>query len=172
MEIDIFNKFLAAISKRKDADSISIEGRWRTTIVRADGSEEQSDWINKQMLAEGLNQIADLMVTAAASPFAYLSVGTVTAAASLGSTITDFGEVSRKIGAVNSASAEVAYCIATWGGDADSVTSLVLESAAWVNHANSGEGVAADIVNGVAATLADSDHLHLEVQIQVGSHNI
>jgi len=40
------------------------------------------------------------------------------------------------------------------------------------NHASSGSGVMLNQVTGVAATLADSDFLNLEVQIQVGSHNL
>lgn len=153
-----------------------LNGRFRGHITRANGNTEPcfgvplGEWKQNQVLAEGLNELAKLGIANAGSAFAYLAVGTVTAAASLGSTVTGFGEVDRKAPTTNTSSTEVFFMVATWGGAADSVTSVQLESAAMVNHANSGLGQAMNIITGVAATLADSDFLNLEVQIQVGSH--
>jgi hypothetical protein len=52
------------------------------------------------------------------------------------------------------------------------VTSVALEMAAIANHPDSGSGHYLNTANGLSTVLADSDFLHLEVQVQVGSHNI
>jgi len=62
--------------------------------------------------------------------------------------------------------------IATWGGDADSVVSQQLEMAGIANHQTIDSGVMLNIANGLSTVLADSDFLHLEIQVQVGSHNV
>jgi hypothetical protein len=47
---------------------------------------------------------------------------------------------------------------------------VVMDSAAMVNHASSGQGTVFNIVNGVNATLAGSDFLSLECRVRCGSH--
>lgn len=178
MKVNIFNKLFKSGAPIKVTERQPISGSFRGHIKRYNGDVEPcfgvplGEWSPNQMLAEGLNEIAKLAIANAGSAFAYLAVGTTTAAASLGSTVTGFGEVSRKTPVTNTSSNEVFYMVMTWGGAADSVTSIVMESAAMVNHASSGLGEAANIIAGVNATLADSDFLNLEAQIQVGSHNI
>lgn len=169
MSQDTFNKFKKNTDGLKSG--VSVNGFWKVTVTRADGSVEYKE-LNNIVTANGLDEIAKLAIANAGSAAAYLAVGTVTAAASLGST--NFGEVAngRKAPGTNTSSKEVFFMIETWGGAADSVTSIALESAAMCNHASSGEGQVFNIVNGVSATLADSDFLHLEAQIQVGSHNL
>lgn len=146
---------------------IPFKGVWKKTITRADGSVEVA-FIDNIVTANGLNLIASRAVSNTNSQINHIAVGTVTAAASLGST--NFGEVDRKVPTTITSSTEVFYAVATWQGFADSVTSVVLESAALTNHVNSGQGTVVNIVNGLSATLADSDYLHLEVQVQCGSH--
>lgn len=148
---------------------IAVKGVWKRTITRADGSVEEVI-IDNIVTANGLNLLASRAISNTNTFFNHLAVGTVTAAASLGST--EFGEVSRKVPTTITSSTEVFYAVATWGGFADSVTSLVLGSAAITNHVNSGQGTICNIVNGLSATLANSDFLRLEVQVQIGSHNL
>jgi hypothetical protein len=62
--------------------------------------------------------------------------------------------------------------VATWAGAADSLVGVPLASAASVNHANSGQGEILNIVNSVDATLQDSDFLKIQMEVQVGSHNL
>ena len=71
-----------------------------------------------------------------------------------------------------SASYELIVAIATWGGSTESVTSNQLEMAAIANHPTSGSGHYLNVANGLSTVLADSDFLHLEIQVQVGSHAI
>ena len=148
-----------------------LKGKWKRTIVRANGDEEILE-LENIVVSTGLNAIADRIGTDTTSRFGFMAIGTVTAAASLGSDVLDFGEIDRKALSTNASSNEVFIGVATWAGDADSISGIPLGTAAIVNHANSGEGVALNLVNSIAATLADSDFLRLEMTVQVGSHNI
>jgi len=161
----IFDQF-----RRARQDGMAITGTWDITITRADGTVEHRRKTN-QLTAAGLNVIASRMVSETGSAFGFLAVGSGTAAASLGSTLL-INEISRKAGATLTSSKEVAIIVCTWGGAADSVTSAVLEEAGWFNNVNSGQATMLNKVLGVNATLADSDHLKLQVEVQVGSHNI
>jgi hypothetical protein len=137
---------------------------------------EEGRWIRNQLTAAGLNRIANRAVQATGTtPFYVLGVGTLTAAASLDST--NFGEVAggRKASIVSGGSAqsrEWFFMQATWAGSTDSVTSYVLDSAAILCHASSGQGAVANIVNGLGVTLANSDFLLLTSRIRVGSHDL
>jgi len=159
---DIVNSF-------RDANNMPIKGKWTMEITRANGEIEKHDITNTMQYA-GLNKAAQLLVTNTNSAFLYLSVGTVTDASTLEST--NWGEVDRKIAATATTSHEVAILVATWAGNADSLTGVPLASAASVNHANSGQGEILNIVNSVDATLQDSDFLKIQMEVQVGSHNL
>lgn len=144
--------------------------RWTRKVTRFDGSEEEASFANV-VIADGLNAIASRIVSDTTSPFGFLSVGTVSAAHSLGSD--NIGEVSRKVAATLTSSNEVTIFASTWAGDADSLTGVVLESAAPCNHVDSGEGIYLAMSNSVGGvTLADSDFLFIKYEIQVGSHNL
>lgn len=160
-----------SLSEKAARDSLSIRGVFRVKVTRADGSIEETV-VENIVTAAGLDAIAAGVIDNTTSSFLFLAVGTQTAAASLGSVQGGLGEVSRKTPVTVTSSKEVAYMVSTWGGSADSVTSVALESAGMFNHANSGTGVMLNQVTGVAATLANSDFLNLEVQIQIGSHNL
>lgn len=159
---------------------LPLYGEFKATIFRArpDGgyTKEERDWVRNQLTAAGLNRIANRAVQAAGTTPAYvLGVGTLTAAASLDST--NFGEVAngRKASIVSGASAqsrEWIFMTGTWGGSADSVTSLTLDSAAILCHASSGQGAVFNIVNGLSVVLANSDFLALTARIRVGSHDL
>lgn len=164
-------KARAEIAEKARDQSIPIKGRMIRTITRADGSIDETVMDNI-VVAEGLTHLALLGCTNGNSAFVYLSIGTQTAAHSLGSTQAGIGEVSRKIGATVAGSNEVMIIVGTWAGAADSISSLDLRTGAVFNHASSGSGVMLNAVNSVATILADSDFLRLQAEIQIGSHNL
>jgi len=150
---------------------IPVIGVWRREITRADGSVEVLERKNT-LTSAGLNQLALLGITNTNSAFLYLVVGSQTAAGSLGSVQGGLGEVSRKIGATQTSSKEFMILVATWAGATDSITSVALDSGAAFNHASSGSGVMLNQVNGMGATLGNSDFLKVQMEIRVGSHNL
>ena len=155
-------------------DSLSVKGRWKFEITRADGTIEINEQYNI-VTKDGLNAIAELMIgdaTGTNSAFKYIAIGTATAAGSLGSVQGGLGEVGRKIGATITSSNEVAILVATWAGDTDGLTGVALGSAGIINHASSGSGVFGNHVNSVDATLNASDFLKVQMEIQIGSHNL
>lgn len=155
-------------------DFISLRGNWKFTITRADGSIEEHASSNI-VTKDGLNAMAELILgdaTGANSAFKYIAIGTVTAQGSLGSVQGGLGEVGRKIGATIVSSNETAILVATWAGDADGLTGVALGAAGIVNHASSGSGIFGNHVNSVDATLNASDFLKIQMEVQVGSHNL
>jgi hypothetical protein len=168
-ERDILQKFQDAIS-----DNLPVKARWLRRITRADGSVDDAIIPENVVTKDGLNALASLGfgVTGANSPAAYLAIGTVTAAHSLGSTVTGFGEISRKTPSIKASSSEVMVMAMTWAGNTDSITGVALGSAGMVNHASSGLGIAFNLTNSVNATLTASDFLLLQCEIQIGSHNL
>lgn len=171
MDKNIINDRSLFDSFVKRQEAVPVKGVWKRTILRADGSEEVA-MLDNIVISTGLDALANKLGVDTTSAFIYMAVGTVTAAASLGSTVTGFGEIDRKASSQNVTSAEVAIQVATWAGNADGISGVPLGSAALVNHASSGEGIALNIVNSVAATLGDSDFLRLEMTVQIGSHAI
>jgi len=150
-------------------DNLPIKSKWVFEITRADGRIEKKEICNT-MIAAGLNQSAKLLTSNTNSAFIYLSVGTVSNPASLGSA--EFGEVGRKAASTATSSNETAILVTTWAGAADSLTGVALYSGASVNHADSGQGEILNIVNSVDVTLQDSDHLKIQMEVRVGSHNL
>lgn len=161
-------------------DHVPLIGEFEVTVYRADGRVERK-CIRNQVTAAGLNRIANRAIQAAGTtPFYVIGVGTITAAASLDST--NFGEVTngRKTGVAHPSSSgltavqsrEWFSVVATWGGAADSLTGILLDSAALLCHASSGQGAVMNIVNGMAVTLANSDLLNVTGMVRIGSHNL
>jgi len=160
-------------------DGVGVTGRWKFWIDRWDGESQsfvtEYKELNNIVTKDGLNAIAELMLgdaTGTNSGFKYIVVGTQTAAGSLGSVQGGIGEVSRKIAATIASSNEVAILVMTWAGNADSLTGIALASAGIANHASSGSGIMGNVVNSVDATLQASDFLKIQVEIQIGSHNL
>ena len=122
------------------------------------------------MTKDGLNNLASRGVSDAGSKYNWLAIGTANYTPHINSQ--EILECHRKVAALISASAELIVCIATWGGASESVTSNQLEMAGIANHPTSGSGHYLNVANGLSTVLADSDFLHLEVQVQVGSHNL
>jgi hypothetical protein len=143
---------------------------WRGERGGYDRAPDEYHKISNQVLAAGLNELAAKMIVTSRPAYGWIAVGTQTAAGSLGSVWG--GEVGRKAAATLASSKMTCVLVATWGGAADSVTSLAMETAAIVNHANSGSGIPLNLLTGVAATLANSDLLSLQMNFAIGSHNL
>lgn len=146
-----------------------VTGRGIVEITRHDGSVERHESENTGVAA-GIDKLAGRAIANVNSPFGFMAIGTVTAQASLGST--NIGEVSRKPAATLVSSKETVILVCTWAGDTDSLTDVVLMTGGIVNHANSGFGEFLNMVNSVDTTLADSDFLKLQVEVQISSHNL
>ena len=160
-ELDVAQEFLE--------QSIPIRGTFITTVTRADGSVERKALPNVVM-ADGLNHLADRATADAGSRYDWIAIGSATHTPHINSQY--IAESHRKQCAICENSYELIVAIATWGGAADSVTSVQLEMAAIANHGTSGSGHYLNTANGLSTVLADSDFLHLEVQVRVGSHAI
>ena len=146
-----------------------MQGTFIRTVTRANGEVDRKVLPNI-VTAEGLNNLASRAVVDTTSKYDWIAIGTANYTPHINSQ--EILECDRKQAALISASAELIVAIATWGGAADSVTSNQLEMAGICNHPTSGSGHYLNVANGLSTVLADSDFLHLEIQVQVGSHNI
>lgn len=152
-------------------ENIPLHAEWLVRITRSNGDIEESFIPENIVTAEGLNQLALLGITNTNSPFAWLAIGTVSTAFSLGNTVLQFGEVARKAPVTIGTSKDLMIMVATYaGGLNSSLTNVALASAAMVNHVNSGLGVTLNLTNSVNATLQSCDYLSLECRVRVGSH--
>jgi len=105
------------------------------------------------------------------SLMSHMAVGTVSTAAGLTNSLVT-GEVARKALSTFSAASNIVTAVATFGGSADSVTSLSLVEAGIFNHATSGTGIMMQRVTFAAVVLANSDILKLTLETNVGSNTI
>jgi hypothetical protein len=154
------------------ADMLPVVGEFDALIVRADGTVERRH-IHNVVTRYGLNRLAARAINATGQTPAYvLGVGTVSAANSIGSGVTNFGEVSRKQASTIVQSQDWFALTMTWAGDTDSLTGIALDSVAILDHVDSGQGIAFNIANGLAVTLQASDFLNLTGRIRVGSHDL
>lgn len=152
--------------------SIPIQGTFVRTITRANGEVDRKVLPNV-VTALGLDHLANRAMADTGSKYNGIAIGSATHNPHINSQY--IAESDRKWDtavALAANSRELIVCVATWGGAADSVTSVQLEMAGIVNHPTSGSGHYLNVANGVSTVLADSDFLHLEVQVRVGSHNI
>lgn len=148
---------------------LGMRGTFVRTVTRYNGEIDRKA-IPNIVTADGLNHLANRAISDAGSKYNWLAIGTANYTPHINSQ--EILECDRKVGAVVGNSYELIVVIATWGGAADSVTSNQLEMAGIANHQTSGSGHYLNVANGLSTVLADSDFLHLEVQVQVGSHNI
>ena len=165
--INEVNDFLTSMKQ----DHVDVEGVWRFTTTRANGDVEEKV-VRNTVTKYGLDILASRAIADTSSPYGFIAVGTHTNAASLGSVLADLGEVDRKVGATITTSKSTVIMVATFGGAADGLTGIVLASGAMCNHVNSGSGEAFNIVNSVDTTLAASDTVQIQCEVQVGSHNL
>lgn len=158
------------ISERQIARHfLGLQGTFIRTITRANGDVDRKV-IPNIVTASGLDHLASRAIADTGSKYNWLAIGTADYTPHINSQ--EILECDRKQAALISSSAELIVAIATWGGAADSVTSNDLEMAGIANHQTSGSGHYLNVANGLSTVLADSDFLHLEIQVQVGSHNI
>lgn len=152
-------------------------GGYHVKVTRANGAVEEK-FVKNIVLKEGLNRIANRAVNATGTtPFAFIGIGTATAAHTLASDQPNWGEVSRK-SSINTGTAaqsrEWIWVSQTWAGFADSITSVALDTAFCcdfaTSHATTGAYLGA--ANGLGVTLANSDYLALTYRVRVGSHDI
>ena len=148
-------------------NSLGVKGTFITTVTRENG-EMQRKAVPNIVTASGLNNLANRAVSDAGSKYNWIAIGTANYTPHINSQ--EILECDRKVAALISSSAELIVAIATWGGAADSVTSNQMEMAAICNDPTSGTGHYLNVANGLSTVLADSDFLHLEIQVQVGSH--
>lgn len=163
------NTIKASDIVREFKSGLHLEGTFVRTIIRHNGEFDRKAMPNI-VTADGLNNLANRGISDAGSKYNWLAVGTANYTPHINSQ--EILEADRKVAALISSSKELIVAIATWGGAADSVTSAQLEMAAIANHQTSGSGHYLNVADGVATVLADSDFLHLEIQVRVGSHNI
>lgn len=168
--INEVEKFLDAMGVRSK-DTVPAVGIWDFEVTRADGTVERKR-LRNIVTANGLNALALRGIGDTSSPYGFIAIGTHTNAASLGSVLADIGEVERKAASTSTTSKSTMIMVATWAGAADGLTGVALATGAICNHVNSGSGEALNIVNSVATTLADSDFLKVQVEVQIGSHNL
>lgn len=148
---------------------VAMKGTFIRTVTRENGELERKA-IPNIVTASGLNNLASRGIADTGSKYNWLAIGTANYTPHINSqTIL---ECSRKQAALISSSKELIVAIATWGGSADSVTSNQLEMAGICNHQTSGSGHFLNIANGLSTVLANSDFLHLEIQVRVGSHAV
>lgn len=158
------------ISEKEIAQNfLAVNGTFIRTITRANGDVDRKV-IPNVVTADGLNHLANRAISDAGSIYGWVAIGTADYTAHINSQ--EILECDRKAAAIIGNSYELLVAIATWGGAADSVTSNQIEMAAIANHQTSGSGHYLNVAAGVSTVLADSDFLHLEVQVQVGSHAI
>jgi len=113
--------------------------------------------------------LANRIASDVGSPMAYMAVGTVATAATLGDTALT-GEVLRKALSTASVLAGNTFtAVATIGGSADSVTSLSIAEAGILNHGSSGNGTLFQRVTFTPVVLANSDLLKITLETNVGS---
>lgn len=160
-------------SERKTVENFIdiIGGKLTAKITRANGSVEGPWVLSNQVAAAGLNNLAARSIVTSYSPFNAIAVGSGTDTASLGSTAL-VNEVSRKQAQTLTTSRSTMILSNTWGGAADSITSVALSEAGIFNNTSSGQGTMLNALQGVNATLADSDILSLEMTFQIGSHAV
>lgn len=148
---------------------VAMQGTIVRTITRGNGDVDRRALPNV-VTALGLNHLASRAIADTGSRYGWIGVGTANYTPHINSQ--SIGESSRKAAALISNSRELIVAVATWGGAADSVTSQSLSMAGIANHPSVGSGHFLNVVNDVSTVLADSDFLHLEVRVRVGSHNV
>ena len=150
-------------------NGLGVRGTFIRTITRDNGDVDRKA-IPNIVTALGLDHLADRATADTGSKYGWLAIGTANYTPHINSQ--QISESGRKAAALIANSRELIICVATWGGAADSQTSNQLEMAGIVNHQTIGNGHFLNVAAGLSTVLADSDFLHLEVQVRVGSHNI
>lgn len=152
---------------------IPIVGQMTARVVR-DGEVIYEKTVDNIVVRQGLNRLAYRAISNVGSLMNWIAIGTQTAAHSLDSVQAGIGEVGRKPGVTVVQSREWFSAVATWAGNADSLTGVVIDTGALTDYVNSQAtpNIIFNAANGLGVTLQASDFLNLTVAIRVGSHNL
>lgn len=177
MKASIFKRLKNAVDVLNgtiDPDqTIQVTGRFTAKVVRNGEVIREIDRTNI-VTFQGLNRIAFRNASYTNTIAAYLAIGTQTAAHSLGTTQATIGEVSRKLGITITQSHEFFTNVATWAGNADGLTGILIDTGAMADYASSAanSGIIFNASNGLGVTLQASDFLNLTASIRCGSHSL
>jgi hypothetical protein len=148
---------------------ITADGVFHFTITRADGKQEKFSSPNL-FLTEGGTWLAALQSSSPDSAMLHLAVGTVSTAATLNNVVGSLGEVARVSFATRTNVLNVLTEVATFAGNTNGITSVVLREVGVTNHPNSGpNGKLRSRSVFSAVTLGASDFLQVSYQTTVGS---
>lgn len=151
---------------------VPVEGYFDVRVVRADGRIETKT-LRNTVTVTGLNRLAACAVNSAAGVINALLVGSASASPALTDSQSSFGEVSRKSMISQAQSREWFFGVATWGGAADSITSVTLNCGGLtIGTSSLATSFIMNRVNGLGVTLGNSDFLNLTVRVRVGSHDV
>jgi hypothetical protein len=149
--------------------NITPQGVFNFTITRADGKVEKFSSPNL-FTVQGGTYLAALQSTATTSVMNHMLVGTISTAASVGDVVGSMGEVARVTMAARTSALNVLTEVATFAGNTNGITSVVLREVGVVNHASSGpNGQLRSRSVFSAVTLGASDHLSISYATTVGS---
>ena len=147
---------------------------WRSTKHGYTVEPQEAPPVNDLIVNAGRVYLAKRIASGdtVASAMAHMAIGSGSTAAGLGDTVL-LSEQARKALAINSALVSNDFtAIATFGGFADSVTSVQIAEAGVFNNASSGQTTMFQRVTFSAVTLANSDLLKVTLETVVGSNTI
>jgi len=151
------------------------EGIFKLQVFRATGNAqvpykpEPAFYVKNLFVNQGMDYLAAFQSTSPGSVMNHMAVGTISTAATLTDVVTTMGEVSRVTMATRIAAANILTEVATFGGNLNGITSVVLREVGVFNHAGSGAGTMRSRSVFAAVTLAASDQLRIEYATTVGS---
>lgn len=176
MSRSIFNRLGQALSVLNGTIDLSshvpVEGYFDVKVVRHDGTVERKT-LRNTVTVTGLNRLAAAAVNSAAGVVNALVIGSATASPALTDSQSSFGEISRKSMISQAQSREWFFGTSTWGGAADSITSVTLNCAGLtIGTSSLATSFIMNRVNGLGVVLGNSDFLNLTVRVRVGSHDV
>lgn len=151
------------------------DGVFKLTVSRATGDaqfpyrDEPSFYSKNLFVNQGMDYLAMFQSTSPGSVMNHMAVGTISTAATLTDVVTTMGEVARVTMATRIASANILTEVATFGGNLNGITSVVLREVGVFNHSGSGAGTMRSRSVFAAVTLAASDQLRIEYATTCGS---
>lgn len=153
------------------SDGVLIKHDFKFFITRADGSTEESGWIDNLFVQRGMSYLARLQSTDVVSAMNFMHVGTGTVAATL-SDIALGGQVgSRAVMSsrlVTGPNSNILTEVATFAGFLNGITSLSIRELGIFNQASSGGDMRSRAVF-APYVLADTDYLQITYRTTVGS---
>lgn len=154
---------------------INQNGIFKIQVFRATGNEqfpyraEKAFYTPNLFVNQGMDYLATFQSTSPGSVMNHMAVGTISTAATLTDVVTTMGEVARVTMATRTATNNILTEVATFGGNLNGITSVVLREVGVLNHAGSGAGTMRSRSVFAAVTLAASDQLRIEYATTVGS---